>query len=524
MFDTRLSPILQSRNALRRLTLLDAVYAALVLELTFLAARVWWLSTIVPGQDYPQFLVFVRVARDYADPSSPFHGTYALAQWFVPTSLPVQLTRVLSLPFGGSIESGAKLLLTLQNVSLVVASAYLLRVLGRPRWAIVLLFPFVHSRWTVMGGFVPYATAFPLVVLGWALTVRWFRRLDPMSGAYLALCLCVTLLWHGVAFGAAGLGFAGLWLLWRAPSQPARMMSVVPTVPSLVQMAVWLGSTFQKNAESPGWTWRTFWEACDHLTDHVLPTVPHRPAIALLLAIIVLGGLVVSRRSEGATGPAARMWRVENPFLIVASLYLAAYFLFPENGLGVAVLSPRFSIHAAMAAVFAWNLPAERVARVGVLAAVTAFACWRLNDVAARFREFDAETRGASYLMDEVGLHETLYNPPDKNGASDAFDTPNKALIELEQFSTVRHGGLPNSSFAGYGMNYVRYVNGNPMPSLHGAPTRGPGMTRFDYVLTKVGQGPADPGFRLLDEKWGWQLYAVCGSNRFRVCGSGAKP
>ena len=155
MFDNRISPILRSHNALRHLTPSDAAYAVLVLAMTFLAARVWWLSTIVPGQDYPQFLVFVRVARDYADPSSPFHGTYTLAPWFVPTSLPIQLTRVLSLPFGGSIESGAKLLLTLQNATLVAASAYLLRVLGRPRWAIVVLFPFVHSRWTVIGGFLP---------------------------------------------------------------------------------------------------------------------------------------------------------------------------------------------------------------------------------------------------------------------------------------------------------------------------------------------------------------------------------
>jgi hypothetical protein len=524
MFDTRISPILRSRNALRHVTPSNAGYAVLVLGLTFLAARVWWLSTIVPGQDYPQFLVFVRVARDYADPSSPFHGTYTLAPWFVPTSLPIQLTRVLSLPFAGSIESGAKLLLTLQNASLVAASAYLLHVLGRPRWAIVLLFPFVHSRWTVMGGFLPYATAFPLIVLCWALTVRWFRRPDLTSGALLALCLWVTLLWHGLAFGAAGLGFAGLWLLWRAPSLRARSVSVVPTVPSLVQMGVWLGSTFGKNAASPRWNWRTPWEACDRLPDHVLPTVPHRPAIALLLAIILLGGLVVSRRNEGATGPAARMWRVENPFLVVASLYLAAYFAFPENGLGVEILSPRFSIQAAMAAVFAWNLPAPRVARACVLAAVTAFGWWRLSDVAARFREFDADTRGASYLMDEVGLHETLYNWPDKGGGSDAFDIPNKALVELEQFSTVRHGGLPNKSFAGYGMNFVRYVHDNPMPSLHGPPSQGPGMTSFDYVLTRVGQGPGDPGFRLLDEKWGWQLYAVCGSKRFPVCGSGAKP
>lgn len=492
--------------------------------LTFLAARVWWLSAIVPGQDYPQFLVFVRAARDCADPSSPFHGTYSLAPWFLPTSLPTQLTRVLSLPLGGSIESGAKLLLTLQNVGLVAAGAYLLRVLGRPRWAIVLLFPFVHSRWTVMGGFVAYATAFPLIVLGWALTVRWLGRLDRTSGVLLALCLCVTLLWHGVAFGVLGLGFAGLWLLWRAPSMRARSVSVVPTLPSLGQMVFWLASTFQKSAHAPGWSWRSVRDACDQLTDHVIATVPHRQTIALLLGVLLFGALVVSRRNVGATGPAARVWRVDNPFLFVAGLYLAAYFTFPENGLGVEVLSPRFSIHAAMASVFAWNLPAARVVRACVVGAVVAFGWWCLHDVETCFRQFDAETRGASYLMDEVGLHETLYNWPDKGGASDAFGMGNKAMVELEQFSTARHGGLPNSSFAGYGMNYVRYVNGDPMPFLRGPPTYSAAMTRFDYVLTKAGQGPTDPRFRRIDQREGWELYGVCGSKRFATCGSGAGP
>ena len=34
----------------------------------------------------------------------------------------------------------------------------------------------------------------------------------------------------------------------------ARSVSVVPTLPSLVQMVVWLGFTFGKNAGSPKWT------------------------------------------------------------------------------------------------------------------------------------------------------------------------------------------------------------------------------------------------------------------------------
>jgi hypothetical protein len=506
----------------RRLTPADLAYAAVVVSLTFLAARVWWLSAIVPGQDYPQFLVFVRAARDYADPSSPFHGTYTIAPWYLPTVLPTQLTRVLAMPFGGSIESGVRLLLTLQNVGLVMAGMVLLRVLGRSRWAIVLLFPFVHSRWTVIGGFVAYATAFPLVVLGWALTVRWLHRRSPIWGVLLGACLCVTLLWHGLGFAVLALGFGGLWLLWRAPSRRARALSLLPMVPSVALMAAWLGSTFEhKSGGGALYRWRSEWETFERILDHVFATVPHTTARALVLVIVLVGGRLLSRRNLGASGSTSRMWRVRNPFLCLAGMYMVAYLVFPFDLLGVEIFAPRFSVQAAMAAVFGWNLPAAPRLRAAIVAAVGLFAAWNLEDIALRFGAFDAETRGASYLMDEVGLHETMYCWPTDLGNSRAFTWPNKAMIEIQQFATARHGGLPNSSFAGYGVNYVRYVAGDPMPFLHGPPVWSLPMTRFDYVLAQVGHGPPDVGFRRIDEREGWELYAVCGSKRLPTCWPG---
>lgn len=505
---------------LRRPTPLDLAYCGVLGFLTFLTGRVWWLTAIVPGQDYPQFLVFVRAAEDHTDPASPFHGTYTLAPWYIPTVLPTQLARLLAVLCGGSIESGTKLLLTLQNVAMVAAGAYLLRVLKRPRWAIVLLFPLIHSRWTVGGGYVAYATSFPLIVLGWAFVVRWFERRDVTMGVLLAACLSLALLWHGIAFAVLGLGFTGLWILWRAPSLRTRALSLLPTVPSLTLFAVWIGSTFRSKAESSRWRWRQPWEAADGILYHVCPTTPHATALALLLCVLLVGGLLVARRNMGASESGVRPWRVDNPFLFVAALYLIFYFILPIDALSVEVLSPRLSIQAATAAVFAWNLPSARVARTTVVAAVAAFAALCLVDVAICFRAFDVETRGASYLIDRIGRHETLYHWPPQGGASAAFGTPNRMLVELQQFSTARHGGLPNSSFAGYGVNYVRYVNGNPMPFLRTPPSWTRDMRRFDYVLVRAGQGPSDPHFQRIDAREGWELYAVCGSQRFPVCAS----
>jgi hypothetical protein len=501
---------------LRRWSFGDLAFAAVALVLTAMAARVWWLSSIVPGQDYPQFLVFVRALQDHGDPASPFHGTYAISPWFVPTSLPIHLVSILSYPLGHSIERAGKVLLTAQNVALVAASLYLLHVLERPRWAVLFLFPILHSIWTVVGGFVVYATSFPILVLGWALTVQWLARLDVRAGVALGVCLCAMLLWHGVGFVSVGLSFGVLWLLWRAPSWRARLLALLPTAPSLVLCAAWQASTFG-GANHP--VWQPVGDSVDTIFDQVGASVPHYQGRVIALGLLVGAGLVASRKNLGAGASAARLWRTENPFLVLSLVYLGAYFVLPLYVGKVEGLSNRFAYPALLAYLFAWNLPAAVAPRTLVLAAVGALGVWSLEDVAERFRAFHLETRGASALMDRLGPRETLYYSPPNQGYSKSFGGPsNKPMRELQQYATARRGGLPNSSFAGYGVNFVKYVNGNPMPGLFGPPSWSPTMTKFDYVLAQEGQGPSDRRFRLQEKRDGWELYGVCGSTRFPSC------
>jgi hypothetical protein len=496
-------------------------FAVVVFAFTFAAARVWWLSKIVPGMDYPQFLLFVRALQDHGDPASPFHGTYSVGPWFMPTSLAVNFTSWLSYLCGHSIERAGKLLLTLQNVGLVAATLFLLKSLGRNRWAVLLLFPVIHSVWTVVGGFAAWSTALPLIVLSWALGVRWLHRLDLGSGIALAACLCATLLWHGIAFATAGLGFATLWFLWRAPSWRARLLSVAPTVPCLAQCVAWMTTTFaEKASRGAPPTWLEPWDASERIFEFVWTSGPHYTTRALALALIVGTGLLLSPANLGARGPVARIWRVRNPFLIVSLAYLASYYMCPFYLNQVEGVSPRLPYVAVLAFIFAWSLPSKPLPRVVVLAAVGAYAAWCLEDVTARFQAFNEDTRGASDLMDRVGLHETLYYSPAGEGISKDFAGPtNKPMRELQQYASIRHGGLPNSSFAGYGINYIRYVNKrNPMPGFFGPPMWSQAMTKFDYLLARAGSGPSDKRFRLVESKLGWELYGVCGSTRFPVC------
>ncbi|MGH7435416.1 MAG: hypothetical protein ACRENE_07055, partial [Polyangiaceae bacterium] len=489
-----------------------------VVTFAVLAARVWWLSAIVPGMDYPQFLVFVRAAQDYTNASSPFHGTYTLGAWYMPTSLPVQLVALLSHLCGGSLETAGKLLLAADDMTFVAAAAFLFHVLRRSRWSLALVLPLLHSRWAVAGGYTPFATAIPLVVLCWGLTIKWLQGLETWAAVALATCMVTIHLWHGIAFVLAGFGFAVFWLVWRAPSLDARIQSVVPTLPAIALFVIWFSGNFGKHPAAPP-AWMPPAEAIKSFVEYVWASVPNCKTQAAVLAAIVGTGAVASAFGPRTSRRPARGWRVPNPLLLLSGGLLAAYFLMPMYANGVEGIANRFAYPAVLAFLFGWKLPSAVLPRAAVLAAAGGLATFCLVDLSSRFRAFDEDTRGASALMDRIGPRETLYYGPTDRGVSKDFAPAHPVLRELQQFATVRHGGLPNSSFAGYGINYVKYVGGtNPMPGLRGPPRWSPEMTKFDYVLVRAGQAPQDARFRKVDGESGWELYAVCGSARMPTC------
>ena len=509
-------------GVLHRLSARDVVYAAAVATFALLAARIWWLSAIVPGMDYPQFLVFVRAAQDYANPSSPFHGTYTLGAWFMPTSLSVQLVALLSHACGGSLEMAGKLLLAACDLLFVAAVGFVLHLTGRPRWSLALFLPLVHSRWAVTGGYAPFATALPLVVLSWGLTIRWLKRLEPGAGVALALCLAAIHLWHGIAFVIAGLGFAVFWLVWREPSLEARLRSVAPTLPALVLFAIWFSSTFgQPRAAAAPAVWMT----------------PRRGREVLRRVRLGVGpglhGAGAGARGHRGRGD-DRVGRIRPEDRPSSVERLAR----PEPAAGPRGGAPRGVLpHADARERRRGRREPVRVSGRRRLSLRLEPACCprspRRRGGGRRgpcglqperpLGEVPGVRRGHPGRIDAhriaSGPRETLYYGPPDRGVSKYFAPAHPVLRELQQFATIRHGGLPNSSLAGYGINYVKYVDGkNPMPGLRGPPRWSPEMTKFDYVLVRAGQAPQDARFRLVDSSSGWELHAVCGSTRMPTC------
>ncbi|WP_438022856.1 hypothetical protein [Sorangium sp. So ce233] len=466
----------------------DCAYGVTVSALTLLAALPFWLTDLLPMMDYPPFLTFVRAFQDHTDPSSPFHGTYTTGWPIAPLVLPIVLARMIAAV--SSIEIAGKVLWTAYAVALPAASMLLLRVLRRDRWCVLLVFPLVHSYW-VSGGFFAFATAPPLVVVGLAAAVRWLDRPSPRRGAALAAIAVALLLWHALALAQLLLDFALLWALWRAPGPRARWRALLPAAPALVLFVVWAiemvltRPSGGPQVPAPIAAWPPFFENAAQLPEFVGVLLPISVGYVLLFALLVLAGAAATplRPHASPESPTAT-YRAPNPFAVLALASVACFLFLPSYCLGVEGINNRHPWMAALLFTFAWSLPARPALRAGLLASMAIGSGALLLHLCGRFAAFHEETAGASRLIDRLSRGQTLLAPLDAWGATATF--PGKPLRAVQEIATARHGGLPNSSYAGYGMNFIQYVGGkNPMPGLGPDWLSHPELARFDHVLLR---------------------------------------
>jgi hypothetical protein len=400
----------------------------------------------------------------------------------------------------------------LYAASLPLASIHLLDVLRRDRWQVILIFPLMLSYW-VIGGFFAFATAMPLVVLGLALAVRWLLTPSWRSGVRLCLVLCVLDLWHALAFAQLLLDFGVLWLVFRAASLRGRLRALIPLVPSLALSAAWMWTTILSRAPgSRAPKWLPFFSSAAHVLEFVGPTRLEGIASLLLLSVVILAGLLFGSRRL-APSP----FRVSNPFALLALLAVVSYLALPRDCFGVEGISNRQPWIAALLLVFAARLPSRAIVRGSLLALVGVVGAVMLVYECRRFIAFDRESAGASRLIDRLRPGDTLFAPT--RGAAAAF--PGKPLIGLDLYASIRHGGLPNQSFAGYDCNLVRYVDKNPMPGLRAPWLGNSALSRFDYVLVRSADIAAAARPDILEpvaREDEWVLYGVCGSRSRPGC------
>lgn len=495
-------------------------YAAVYAALTVLVVVPWWSSTLLPLMDYSQLLTFVRAFQDMGKPGSPFHGTYTTGFAISPLVLPIVLMDALGRI--SSIETAGRLLITVYAIALPAAAAFLLSSVGQSRWNVVAVFPLVFCKW-VSSGFFAFFTGMPLVLLAYAFAVRHFSKPTLKRGVALALILSALLLWHALLEAEALLGVGLLWLFWRAPSWRARWLSLLPFGLPFVLMAVWFVANFHGPQPPAARTqWPTLAQHFDaqQFFAKILMLFPNSDVYAKALLLALLAALVFGVRQRLFAEPGAPLagWRAGNPLAVFALVALGCYVAFPQATLHAEIINQRFAWFAAIYLALAWSWPQRGIARSLAVALVASVAVGYLVDVNARFRSFHRETVGASRLIDTIPDGATLIAPL-KNGDTRAFQ--NVPIREIEQYATARKGGLPTTSFAGYGLNYIRYVHKNPMPDLNAHNwLRSSGLVRFDYVLLRT------PDARVLRSRrvqvvrrdGDWVLFAVCGSKRLPRC------
>ncbi len=481
--------------------------------LTLLAAIPFWRTQILPMQDYPHFLVFARAFADMRDKGSPFFGAYTTGFPLSPVVLPLLLTRALAALVG--LEQAGRVMWTIYAVSLPLASLHLLRVLGRSPWAVLLVFPLVISYW-VIGGFFAFATAMPLFVLGLALTVRWLEDPTWPRGIALAAVLAALHLWHALVFAQLLFDAGVLWLLFRFDDRRARLAALLPAGPPLAIFAAWMLATV--HGRSPGSrpaVWPRFFENAASFFEYVGPILPGAAGAALLLAAVLAAGTL----ARSAPSPRGR-FRAANPFAILAILAVISFAIVPAAIFGVEGIHNRQPWIAAILFVFGWSLPSSRVARAGILVTVGAASAAALIHLGSRFAEFHRESAGASRLIDRLAPGQTLLGPIG-GGATASF--PGHPLVAVELYATIRKGGLPNTSFAGYDINFIRYAGDrNPMPGIRPSVWLDHReLPRFDYVLTRgatevIEKRPKTA--RLVARDGEFSLFAVCGGRALPRC------
>ncbi len=508
---------------IRQLSAGDALWLGVVTIYGVLVVLPWWSTTILPLMDYPMLLSFVRILQDYDDASSPMYGVYSLGPPISPLVLPLLVTGVLSKL--GSIELGGRLLWTAYAIALPLSAYFLTRTLRLSQWNVVWVFPLVFSKW-VSSGFFGFTTGLPLVLLCYGLAIRWLHRSTRTHGAALSFSILGVTLWHALLMAQTLLGVFIIWLCWRAPSAGKRWTVLWPALPGVALFVGWFISVFTAprpvSGSAPKFVYSTLAESLNTelFFSRLLMLYPGAEVFAKLLVFVGITMLVLGPREAQKLEPDAptQGWRKTNPIAIVAWVSVGCFFALPAHALGVEVVSQRFGWVGVVLAGVAWRWPAHRRLKTVAVCAVVGLGMGYVTDVRQRFQAFHQETAGASRLIDSIPPHASLIAPI-SNLETKSFR--NKPIREIQQYATVRKGGLPTTSFAGYSVNYVRYAGEKPRPELFARNFLAhPRLPEFDFVLLQRPHPAAERSrrLRLLREDGGWRLFAICGSRAHPSC------
>ena len=356
----------------------------------------------VPFLDWPQHAAMVAVLAGHGDPSKGFDLYYELHPQ-VSTYLSFYYVGALLAKLVG-VDVAMRVLTVVSMIATPLATASLLRALGRSPWPSLLAFVPAWS-WPLYMGFTTYVLAVPLALWTVAALVRLTDREEgERRGPFVEVVIASTLLFftHALAYAAAlavaGVALAifhhwrrfrrllvalaalspsllalGYWMVrqWTG-SAAARSGALTATVHGqseggieehplankLPELPTWFNEAFRDDADE---TIATYWlyalaftfvmglVAFGLRTWRERPSRPSKHAASLAAGRLTSGGSPgkpSTSRKRARDVVAAFPWRA----VLVAALFAGLYFVVPMSAGNIWALSPRLIVLAACSA------------------------------------------------------------------------------------------------------------------------------------------------------------------------------
>jgi hypothetical protein len=461
-----------------------------------------WVLPVLPMQDLPQHMAYVRIMADYDRPDLPFRDLYVLpgrAQpYFTVYYLLVALARLGSVMVAVRVVYSLFVVLAFWAFRDLLASAQPSNQQRSVRGA--LLASLAIWSPTVVMGFSSYTLALPFVLWGCAAAVRLSARTSRRDIVVLGACGTALVSLHPVSAGALT-----LFLLITAAVAPTRRMVVV-TLAGLGAMAAAVGFWAVVGEQGTGSFSGVDWSAAagsgfgfDIITNALQIQWSNPPAKLTALAWHVLGPFrlwdqVVRFGALVAAGAALARWRPRSATAGASALFKRATLLF---------------LVAAWLAPWGLKVPSEitfldfRLMTVGLflvlacvplsllegrrpLIALGALASFCTVQFGARSLAFSREARDALALLEEAPAGGRLLALTFHNQSAH-FGAQFRLTHNLPLYYTIRSGGVTSQFWARYTDHLpVGYREGQSLALVgEWAPweLKAADIHSFDYVL-----------------------------------------
>jgi hypothetical protein len=212
-----------------------------------------WILPVLPAQDLPEHLAYIRIFADYGAPDLPFHEFYSLPARFQPYDsvylLLAAIARVASVLGALRLTMSAYVILMFVGFHLLAQECHGEEPSqpadgGRARpgpWSGALASALIWSPAVAMG-FLQYFLCVPIVLITLSLFLRWADDEKATKAAWgVAIGSVIVASVHLVAAGALAL-FAVLYVVcnWSAPERPQRLTAMGGVLAAMsVTFAAW---------------------------------------------------------------------------------------------------------------------------------------------------------------------------------------------------------------------------------------------------------------------------------------------